>query len=468
MKYLLKTFLFILLSIQTFAQHDLSGIWSGKLELPNSASLTIVFNLSVDTNGNYSSTLDSPDQGAMGIQTESTEIKEDSIFINVPVIKAVYKGKILFDEKKIDGIWSQAGMNLNLLVSKTDKIELPKRPQEPKEPYPYNSEDVLFENEVDNIVLAGTLTYPKEGKLFPAVILISGSGGQNRDEEIFNHKPFLVIADYLTRNGIAVLRFDDRGIGQSTGKQEGATSEDFAKDVLAGVKFLKERNEIDRTKIGLIGHSEGGIIAPLAAVQSTDIAFIILMAGPGVPGYTILSAQNELIMRSEGVSEDEIQKSLKSQQEVFSILKNSSTDNLEKELRDKLSSEYQSLTDEEKAKLGDSITYIDMQTKILSSPWFKYFLNHDPASVLVKVKCPVLAINGENDLQVPPKENLSAIKTALEKGGNKNFEVLELKGLNHLFQTSDTGKISEYGQIEETISPLALQTILDWIKKILK
>ncbi|MDT3696430.1 MAG: alpha/beta hydrolase [Ignavibacterium sp.] len=468
MKYLIKTFLFIFLSLQALAQQNLSGIWSGKLELPNSATLTIVFNLKVDSNGIYTTTLDSPDQQAFGIQTESTIIKEDSIFINIPVIKGTYKGKIIFEEKKIDGKWSQGGMNMDLKVTKTEKIEMPKRPQEPREPFPYNTEDVLFENEVDNVVLAGTLTFPKNGNLFPAVILITGSGGQNRDEEIFNHKPFLVIADYLTRNGIAVLRFDDRGVGQSTGKQENSTTEDFAKDVLAGVNFLKERKEIDKTKIGLIGHSEGGLIAPLAAVQSNDISFIILMAGPGVSGYSILALQNELIMRSEGASEDEIQKTLKAQQEVFSILKNSSKDNLEKELRDKLSIEYQSLTDDEKAKLGDSETYINMQTNILTSPWFKYFLNHDPASVLEKVNCPVLAINGENDLQVPPKENLSAIKKALEKGGNRNFEVIELKGLNHLFQTSETGKISEYGQIEETISPLALQTMLDWIKKVLK
>ncbi len=468
MKYLIKTFLFIFLSLQALAQQNLSGIWSGKLELPNSATLTIVFNLKVDSNGIYTTTLDSPDQQAFGIQTESTIIKEDSIFINIPVIKGTYKGKIIFEEKKIDGKWSQGGMNMDLKVTKTEKIEMPKRPQEPREPFPYNTEDVLFENEVDNVVLAGTLTFPKNGNLFPAVILITGSGGQNRDEEIFNHKPFLVIADYLTRNGIAVLRFDDRGVGQSTGKQENSTTEDFAKDVLAGVNFLKERKEIDKTKIGLIGHSEGGLIAPLAAVQSNDISFIILMAGPGVSGYSILALQNELIMRSEGASEDEIQKTLKAQQEVFSILKNSSKDNLEKELRDKLSIEYQSLTDDEKAKLGDSETYINMQTNILTSPWSKYFLNHDPASVLEKVNCPVLAINGENDLQVPPKENLSAIKKALEKGGNRNFEVIELKGLNHLFQTSETGKISEYGQIEETISPLALQTMLDWIKKVLK
>lgn len=468
MKNLINVLIFIMLSFQTFAQQDLSGIWSGKLELPNSASLTIVFNLAIDTDGKYIATLDSPDQGVKGIPTESTEIKEDSIFINIPVVHGNYKGKIFFDEDEINGKWNQGGMSLDLLLKKTDKIELPKRPQEPKEPYPYNSEDVLFENDIDNVVLAGTLTFPKDGNNFPAVILISGSGGQDRNEEIFNHKPFLVIADYLTRNGIAVLRFDDRGIAQSTGDHSTATTEDFARDVLAGVQFLKERKEIDKTKIGLIGHSEGGIIAPLVATQSNDIAFIIMMAGTGIPGDSILYLQGALIQRAEGISEEEIQKSLKTQKELFSIIKHSTDENLEKELKEKLIAEIQKMSNEDKAKLGDPDTYIDMQLKTLTSPWFKYFLKFNPASVLEKVKCPVLAINGEKDLQVPPKENLSAIKTALEKGGNKNFEVVELKGLNHLFQTSETGKISEYGQIEETISPLALQTMLAWIKKVVK
>ena len=468
MKNMIKVIFVLLFSIQALAQKDMSGIWSGKLELPNSMQLTVVFNLTIDENGNYSSTLDSPDQGAMGIPTESTAINGDSILIKIPVVQGNYKGKIFYDEMKIDGKWTQGGMSLNLALNKVDKIEMPKRPQEPKEPFPYNTEEVLFDNSKDNVVLAGTLTFPKEGENFPAVILITGSGGQDRNEEIFNHKPFWVIADYLTRNGIAVLRFDDRGIAQSTGDHSKATSEDFARDVLAGVEFLKERKEIEKTKIGLIGHSEGGVIAPLAAVQSNDVAFIIMMAGLGIPGDSILYLQGELIQRAEGTSEEEIQKSLKTQREVFSIIKNTPDQDIEKVLRDKFNAEYQIMTEEEKAKLGDPEVYINMQLKTLTSPWFKYFLRFDPVPVLEKVKCPVLAINGEKDLQVPPKENLSAIKSALEKGGNKNIEVVELKGLNHLFQTSETGKISEYGQIEETISPLALQTMLEWIKKINK
>jgi hypothetical protein len=463
--------LIILLGLtQLFSQpKDLIGIWAGKLALPNSLELTIVFNLSKDDSGKYTSTLDSPDQGAMGIPTESTMINGDSILIKIPMVQGFYTGKIFYDEMNIEGKWSQGGMSLDLTVNKVDKLEGRNRPQEPKEPFPYNSEEVLFENDIDGVVLAGTLTFPKEGNIFPAVVMISGSGGQDRNEEILGHKPFLVIADYLTKNGIAVLRFDDRGIAQSTGDHSKATSEDFAKDVLSAVEFLKERKEIYKTKIGLIGHSEGGIIAPLAAVQSADVEFIIMMAGLGIPGDSILYLQGELIQRAEGTSEEEIQKSVKSQREIFSIVKNSNDDKkLEVDLKEKFYSEYSKMTEEEKSKLGDPEVYINAQIKTIASPWFKYFLRFDPVPVLEKVKCPVLAINGEKDLQVPPKENLSAIESALKKGGNKNFEVKMLPGLNHLFQTSATGKISEYGKIEETISPIALQTMLDWIKKITK
>ena len=459
--------LLVALGPQNFAQQvNMSGIWTGKLALPNSMELTIVFNLSKNDSGIYSSTLDSPDQGAMGIPTESTIITGDSILIKIPVVQGFYSGKIFFNEMKIDGKWTQGGMSLGLTVKKVEKLEGRNRPQEPKEPFPYNSEEVLFENEVDGVVLAGTLTFPKEGNNFPVVVMISGSGGQDRNEELLGHKPFLVISDYLTQNGIAVLRFDDRGIAQSTGNHDTATSEDFARDVLAAVNFLKTRDEIDKTKIGLIGHSEGGIIAPLAAIQTSDVAFIIMMAGLGIPGDSILYLQGELIQRAEGTSEEEIQKSVKLQREIFSIVKSSNDDEkLDKDLRDKFYTEYSGMTEEEKSKLGDPEVYLNMQIKTITSPWFKYFLRFDPVPVLEKVKCPVLAINGEKDLQVPPKENLSAIELALKKGGNNNFEVKMLPGLNHLFQTSTTGAISEYGKIEETISPVALETMLNWIKK---
>lgn len=461
--------LVLLISTFSIAQQDLSGIWAGKLDLPNTVKLTIAFNLSKDEAGNYKATLDSPDQGAMGIPTESTTINNDSIRIEIPIIKGYYVGKIFYDEMKIVGKWNQAGSSFDLDVKKVDKLDKPNRPQEPKDPYPYNSEEVLFENEKDNVVLVGTLTYPKEGNNFSAVVMITGSGGQDRNEELLGHKPFLVISDYLTRNGIAVLRFDDRGIAQSTGDHSKATSEDFAKDVLAAVQFLKERKEIDKTKIGLIGHSEGGMIAPLAAIQSNDVAFLIMMAGIGIPGDSILYLQGALIQRAEGESEDKIQKSVDLQRSIFKMVINSNDDEkLNKDLRDKFYEEYPNMTAEEKKEIGDPEVYLDMQIKTITSPWFKYFLKFDPVPVLEKVKCAVLAINGEKDLQVPPKENLSAIKSAFEKGGNKNFEVIELKGLNHLFQTSETGRISEYGQIEETISPTALQMMLEWIKKITK
>ena len=461
--------LVLLISTFSIAQQDLSGIWSGKLDLPNTVKLTIAFNLSKDEAGNYKATLDSPDQGAMGIPTESTTINNDSVRIEIPIIKGYYVGKIFYDEMKIVGKWNQAGSSFDLDVKKVDKLEKPNRPQEPKEPYPYNSEEVLFKNEKDNVVLAGTLTFPKEGSNFPAVVMITGSGGQDRNEELLGHKPFLVISDFLTRNGIAVLRFDDRGIAQSTGDHSKATSEDFANDVLAAVQFLKERKEIDKTKIGLIGHSEGGMIAPLAAIQSDDVSFIILMAGPGIPGDSILYLQGALIQRAEGESEEKIKKSVELQRSIFKMVINSTDDEkLNKDLRDKFYEEYPNMTEEEKKEIGDPEVYLDMQIKTITSPWFKYFLKFDPAPVLEKVKCAVLAINGENDLQVPPRENLSAIKSALERSGNNNFEVVELKRLNHLFQSSETGRISEYGQLEETISPLALQTMLDWIKKINK
>jgi len=249
MKNLIVIFCLTLLSGSLFAQQDLSGIWAGKLELPNSIKLTIAINLSKNDAGNYKATLDSPDQGAMGIATESTIIKNDSITIEVPIIKGNYTAKIFYDEMKLIGKWNQAGSSLDLELKKVDKLDLPKRPQEPKEPFPYNSEEVLFENEKDNIVLAGTFTYPKEGNNFPAVVMITGSGGQDRNEELLGHKPFLVIADYLTKNGIAVLRFDDRGIAQSTGDHSKATSEDFAKDVLAAVEFLKEEKKLIKQKL---------------------------------------------------------------------------------------------------------------------------------------------------------------------------------------------------------------------------
>jgi pimeloyl-ACP methyl ester carboxylesterase len=449
MKNLINLLIVMLLTTQILGQQkDLSGIWSGKLQLPNTLKLTVVFHIQKDSLGQYNSTMDSPDQGAKGIQTESTTIVNDSITIKIPMIRGYYTGKINYDSMKIDGKWNQGGMSMDLSVSKTEKFEEAKRPQEPNPPYPYKSEDVTFENKIDSLTLAGTLTLPDSGSNFPAVVLITGSGAQNRDEELLGHKPFLVIADYLTRNGFAVLRYDDRGYGKSTGNFATATTEDFVKDALAAVEYLKSRGEINHSKIGLIGHSEGGLVAPMAAVKSNDVAYIIMMAGPGLPGDSILILQSELIQRAEGNNDEDIQKSLRVNRKIYSLIKNiDDNETLRKKISDVLDSEISNMTDDEKSKLGDIQIFKDMQLKTLTSPWFEFFIKYDPRPVLEKVKCPVLAIDGEKDLQVPGVENLAAIERALKKAGNKNFETVLLPGLNHLFQTTKTGAPSEYGAI---------------------
>ena len=452
-----------------FAQEkDLSGSWVGKLKLPNGIQLTIVFNLE-KTGNDYSGTLDSPDQGAKGIPCGKIEIENDSIRIDVPVIVGNYTGKINYDDKRITGYWNQAGSSFELNLEYTIEVSAPKRPQEPKPPFPYNVEEVRFRNEKDNITLAGTLTYPKENKKYPAVVLITGSGAQNRDEEIFNHKPFLVIADHLTKNGFAVLRFDDRGFGESEGNYSLATTMDFAEDVRAAVNFLKTRNEIDNQRIGLIGHSEGGMIASIIASTNDDIAFIVLMAAPGVPGDSILYLQTELIYKAEGQNTEKIQQILKVLREVYSILKSDEDDtSLKEKLKIKFQELFDQLTEEEKKQYGDPETYMEMEIRMVMSPWFRYFLKFNPIEYLEKIKCPVLAINGEKDLQVSPNENLSAIENVLKRSGNKRYLIKQLPGLNHLFQASQYGTISEYGVIEETISPVALETITNWLKEIIQ
>lgn len=326
------------------------------------------------------------------------------------------------------------------------------RPQEPQKPFPYYTEEVKFENKTDHVTLAGTLSLPKKEGNFPAVILISGSGKQNRDEEILRHKPFLVLSDYLTKKGIAVLRFDDRGAGESTGDFTKATTIDFARDVQAGVDYLKTRKEINKNKIGLIGHSEGGVIAPMIAGNSKDVDFIVLLAGPGLRGDKLLLLQKEILERQFGVPENDVQKG----QEIFKgayeiVLASAAND---EKLKNDLSSYAQSKFDDKTAKSF---------TEQITNVWWYNFLRIDPAVALAKVKCPVLALNGSKDLQVPATVNLEAIKKALSKAGNKNVTIKELPDLNHLFQECKTGSPMEYDTIEQTFSPIALEEISNWL-----
>jgi len=449
----------------TNAQNNIiiKGSWAGKLQI-QSIELRIIFNVKQDKEGELTATMDSPDQGAYGIKVDKVKFNGIDVEFNLPSITGYFKGRLIEDSLLIRGKWNQSGISLPLVLEWVEKIEKPNRPQEPKEPFPYQSEEVKFENKNANITLAGTLTLPEHGDSFPAVVLITGSGAQNRDEELLGHKPFLVLSDYLTRNGIAVLRYDERGIGESTGDFSSATSEDFAGDVLSAVEYLKSRSGINPKRIGLVGHSEGGIIAPMVALEVEDVAFIVLMAGPGLPGDEILMLQTELISKANEMDEEELKENLKLSREIYDIILIEKDSTIaDSTLRKLFEEQYNKMSEKEKEEIGDKQIFIENKIKTLLSPWFTFFIRYDPYPMLTRVKCPVLAIIGEKDLQVPSKENLSAIEKALKEGGNQNFKTMELPGLNHLFQTAETGSPLEYGKIEETFSPDAMKIISNWI-----
>jgi fermentation-respiration switch protein FrsA (DUF1100 family) len=444
---------------------EIAGTWAGTLDL-GAAKLRLVVEFAKKDGGGYSGKMDSPDQGAFGLEIDEVTLEKSAVKLTMKLIGGSYTGDVSADGKEIKGTWKQGPLSLPLVLKPGQKVAPAKRPQEPKPPLPYREEEVTYENKVGGIKIAGTLTLPKEGGPFPAVLLITGSGPQDRNEELLGHKPFLVLADYLTRRGIAVLRVDDRGVGGTTGKPMESTIEDHAGDALAGVAYLKTRKDIDAKKIGLIGHSEGGLVAPAAAVRSNDVAFIVLLAGTGVVGEQILYRQGELIAVAGGASAEAAAKNNALQKRLFAALiaekdnvaAATQIDAIVKEETEKLSAE------ERKALEGlEEIS--KAQLKMLFTPWFRHFLAYDPAPVLQKVKCPVLAINGEKDLQVDPKQNLPPIEAALKAGGNADFTLKELPGLNHLFQTCKTGAPGEYGQIEETFNEAALAAVGDWIVK---
>jgi uncharacterized protein len=432
---------------------DIDGAWMGTLDA-GAAKLRVVFHIT-NTEDGLMATLDSPDQGTKGIPVTTVTRQGSSLKLEVKSINGVFEGKISNDLSTIGGTWTQMGNPLPLVLKRVkDAGELERRrPQNPTKPYPYREEEVSFEDKAAGVTLAATLTAPPGRGPFPAVLLITGSGPHDRDESIMGHKPFLVLADYLTRKGIVVLRADKRGFAKSTGNFASATMIDFAADADAGVAYLKTRPEVDAHKIGLIGHSEGGIVAPMVAARSSDLAFIVMMAGPGVRGDEILAEQGRLISEAAGKNHEQAEKNAAEEREILALVERERDDAaLEKQLRERLAGKFP------EAQLG-------MQIKAITSPWFRHFITYDPAITLRKVTCPVLAINGEKDLQVPPKQNLPVIRKALTQAGNKNFEVDELLGLNHLFQTAKTGAISEYAEIEETISPVALDKITNWILK---
>lgn len=446
------------------AGQGIEGIWLGTLDA-NGIKLRLVLKVSKGPDGKFWGKMDSIDQGANDLPIDTLSYEAGRLRFEMKAINASFEGLMSKDGTEISGEFKQGG-TLPLVFKRTDKIPTLNRPQEPQKPYPYDEEEVVYENKRDGIKIAGTLTRPRASAPFPAVLLITGSGAQDRNETLMGHRPFLVLADYLTRKGIAVLRVDDRGVGGTSPGTPNDTDENYAADALAGVEFLKTRKEINPKQIGLVGHSEGGMIAPMAAAQSKDVAFIVMIAGLGVKGDQLILSQNELLSKAGGLTEEARAQSRVLFTRIFVILKEEKTGAVAaKKIQAALAETLGKMTEEQKQAFGPIKAVVDAQTAMYVTPWFRYFLNYDPRPVLMKVKCPVLAINGERDLQVAPDENLAGIGDALKAGGNTDYTVVKLPALNHLLQTSKTGAISEYQTIEETIAPKALETIADWILK---
>ena len=425
---------------------DIDGTWQGTLDY-GQMTLRLVAHIANTADG-LTISLESPDQGPGAIPASITR-NGATIKLDIKAVDAAFEGKLNPGLDAIDGTFTQHGSPLPLTLKrvKAGANAAPVRPQNPVKPYPYREEDVTYENPSAGIKLAGTFTIPQGNGPFPAVLLICGSGPNDRDESVFGHKPFLVLSDSLTRKGIAVLRADKRGIGKSGGNLATATDVDFAADAEAGVAWLKARKEVDPHNIGIVGHSEGGAIAPMVAARNRDVAFIVMLAGPGVRGDELLPAQVMAGNEAAGMSHQDALKSGDAERADLKLIE-SETDPAK--LRAKLEAH---MPKEE----------LDRQWQSLISPWFRYLLEYDPGAELRKVTCAVLALNGEKDTQVPARQSLPAIRAALEAGGNKRFETMEFPGLNHLFQTAKTGSVSEYGQIEETMAPQVLAKVADWI-----
>ena len=451
------------------AASTVAGNWSGTLSA-GGTQLHLVVHFIKQPNGGLAGTLDSLDQGANGIPFSLVRQTGSKVHAEASGIKAVYDGTLDGMGKTITGHWTQViplPLTLTRMTGGMKAAQGNDRPQEPKPPYPYPVTEVTFPGGANGVMLAGTLTLPPPAMgdgPFPAAILISGSGPNDRDETILRHKLFLVLADSLTRRGLAVLRYDKRGIGKSTGNYAQATSRDFADDAGAAFSYLKTQPRVNAAKIGLIGHSEGGLIAPMVAAKSPDVAFLVLLAGPGVPGERIIAEQVALIGKAEGASDADLAKSQALETKILAVAaREPNPVNAQTEIEALMRQAVATETPAQKKAFGDQEPFIRAESAEASLPWMHYYLTYDPAPTLKQVHCPVLALDGSKDLQVPPAENLAAIGAALKAGGNADITTTELPGLNHLFQTAKTGSPSEYGRIEETMAPVVLSTVENWI-----
>ena len=449
----------------SFAQSP-DGPWVGSLSVIGSEiNIMVTFTTKGDS---VSATIDIPQQMALGLNLTNVSWKPPKTHFELPAGPglAVFDGTIAGDS--VNGVFTQAGFQGTFRLERGKDVRKTAEVHPPAEPPPYAEEEITYRS--DTVTIAGTLTLPRGRGPFPAAILITGSGAHNRDEELFNFKPFQVIADFLTRRGIAVLRCDDRGIGGSTGSKMSCTTADHARDVLAGVLFLQGRAEIDSRQIGLIGHSEGGLIAPIAAARSSDIAFIVLLAGPAVTGDRLILFQMESGMRGGGAGEEQIRKTIQREERVFACVRaDTGWEALAQTFRADAAEGIASMTPERKRAIPDSAAVVqasvDARLAAAKNRWFRYFIDCDPAKYLEAVRCPVLAVLGELDQQVPLSLNRDPMEAALKKGLTRDWKIEVIPKANHLFIPARTGAPTEYAGLQKTFAPGFLDLIGGWITR---
>lgn len=445
---------------------QLDGSWNGTLQAGGN-KITIVFHLSSTESGQLTATMDIPLQGVKGMAIPEAELTRDSLYLRIPSGGIEYAGKRTGPES-IEGHWKQSGMAFPLALTKGEAAEV-RRPQTPAKPYPYQEQEVTVENKAAGITLAGTLTIPEGKGKHPAVVLFTGSGTQDRDMTLMGHKPFLVLADHLTRQGFAVLRLDDRGAGKSGGNATMATTQDFTSDAQAAYTFLKTHQSVNPKKVGLLGISEGALIASSVAATNKDVAFVVLLAGSAMPGVELLVQQNEALYKKGGIPEETLQKLLKLRRAQFETAATEADVYAASQKIRALEQEAKAgMTEQEIKQLQLSPEAENAIVAQLSLPWARHFLAYDPAPALRQLKMPVLALNGSKDLQVAAAANLAATEKNLKAAGNKRYTIKKLPGLNHIFQTADTGLPGEYATIEETMAPVAMETISAWMKEVVK
>ncbi|MGL2992914.1 alpha/beta hydrolase family protein [Flavobacterium sp. TSSA_36] len=451
--------LFLYLSCQSLLAQDIQGSWEGTLS-SQGRQLPLIFTIQ-KTGTVFQSTLDSPTQGAKGIPIQETIFVSNELQLNAPNMNLKYSG--VLNGSVIEGTFVQNGASLPLVLKKMKEgLKMVAHPQQPQPPFDYPIEEVTFVNPKDKNTLAGTLTLPKNKKEFPVVVLITGSGAQNRNSEIFNHQPFAVIAHDFAQKGIGVLRLDDRGVGGSSKGHPEDTSANFATDISAAVDFLASKGF---KNIGVLGHSEGGMIAPIVATQNKKVQFVISLAGPGLPIDRMMLLQSQSVAKTQGATASQIAASTAFNEKVYAYIINYTGSNLKTDFQRYIKPEFDKLVQNQGLSESQNQDLMTQQTAAVTNPWFVYFLKFNPDLYWSKVKIPVLALNGSLDVQVKATENLAGIKASLEKAGNKKATIQELPGLNHLFQEAKTGSAAEYATIEQTISPTVLNTISDWILK---